>query len=265
MISNKILEWFENLSIISGLNDSTLGYTISKFQKDNNFKKKLVDFLKLINLGIEKIEISEINKPRLKPLKEDAPKEIKDVYVILQDLEEKFERIKNTKDIVVDISVIHKKFDKLNNWTSDIGLDFNLESEGTRKLIGLLGPIFDTLVNGRILIVDELDSRLHTLLTIEIIKLFNSKRSNNKNAQLIFASHDTNLLRKELFRRDQIWFTEKNNFGSTDLYSLVDYKESQGNKVRNDASFEKNYLMGKYGAIPYFGDINKFFKDFVME
>ena len=264
-ISNKILKWFKNLGVISGLNDSTLGYTIGKFQKDENFKNKLVNFLKLINLGIEKIEISEIDKPNLEPLREDAPKELKDVYVVLQDLEEKFKRIKEIKNIVVDISVLHKKFDDSDKWINDIALDFSLESEGTRKLIGLLGPIFDTLENGKILIVDELDSRLHTLLTIEIIKLFNSKNSNNKNAQLIFASHDTNLLRKEIFRRDQIWFTEKNDFGSTDLYSLVDYKESQGNKVRNDASFEKDYLIGKYGAIPYFGDINKFFNDFILE
>ena len=86
----------------------------------------------------------------------------------------------------------------------------------------------------------------------------------NKKAQLIFASHDTNLLRKDLFRRDQIWFTEKNKIGATDLYSLVEYKINQAT-VRNDASFEKDYLLGKYGAIPFLGDILKFKIDFLNE
>ena len=117
---------------------------------------------------------------------------------------------------------------------------------------------------GKILIVDELDSRLHTKLTTELIKIFQSE-INTKNAQLIFASHDTNLLRKDLFRRDQIWFTEKTKFGATDLYSLVEYKINQATSVRNDASFEKDYLIGKYGAIPYFGNIKNFINDFVYE
>ena len=86
----------------------------------------------------------------------------------------------------------------------------------------------------------------------------------NKKAQLIFVSHDTNLLRKDIFRRDQIWFAEKDKIGATDLYSLVEYKVNQAT-VRNDASFEKDYLLGKYGAIPFLGDIQKFIIDFFHE
>lgn len=78
-----------------------------------------------------------------------------------------------------------------------------------------------------------------------IIKLFNSKESNPNNAQLIFMTYDTNLLSNKMFRRDQIWFTEKNRYGATDLYSLAEYK------IRNDASFKNDYIKGKYGAIPY--------------
>jgi AAA15 family ATPase/GTPase len=143
-------------------------------------------------------------------------------------------------------------------------MDFGLESRGTQKLFALLGPLLDTIENGKILIVDELDSRLHTKLTIELLKIFESK-INKKNAQLIFASHDTNLLRGDLFRRDQIWFAEKNPIGDTDLYSLVEYKINKEISVRNDASFEKDYLIGKYGAIPYFGNIEKFLNEFVNE
>jgi len=101
------------------------------------------------------------------------------------------------------------------------------------------------------LIIDELDARLHPIITRQIIKLFNDKNYNTNNAQLIFATHDTNLLDNKFFRRDQIWFTEKNMFGETALYSLV------GFKIRNDASFEKDYIAGKYGAIPFIGDFTR--------
>ena len=84
-------------------------------------------------------------------------------------------------------------------------------------------------------------------------------------AQLIMSTHDTNLLRKDLLRRDQIWFVEKDKLGSSDLYSLVEYKVNQATSVRNDASFEKDYLLGKYGAIPYFGNIEKFITDYGKE
>ena len=104
------------------------------------------------------------------------------------------------------------------------------------------------LIEGDTLIVDELDSRLHPMMTRFLIELFNSNETNRANAQLIFVTHDTNLLTNRIFRRDQIWFTEKDRYGATDLYSLVDYK------VRADASFSKDYILGKYGAIPFLGD-----------
>ena len=88
---------------------------------------------------------------------------------------------------------------------------------------------------------------------------------NNGDAQLLVTTHDTNLLRKDVFRRDQIWFAEKDNHGVSDLYSLVEYKINQATSVRNDASFGKDYLLGKYGAIPYFGNIEKFVAEFSKE
>ena len=161
-------------------------------------------------------------------------------------------------------SIIYKNFSKDNLHLGNAVLDFNLESKGTQKLFSLLGPLLDTLEKGRILVIDELDSRLHPLLTMELVKLFHSK-FNKKNAQLIFASHDTNLLRKDIFRRDQIWFAEKDEFGASDIYSLVEYKINQATAVRNDASFEKDYLLGKYGGVPFFGDIQNFLNEFIYE
>ena len=110
-------------------------------------------------------------------------------------------------------------------------------------------PIIKALDNGSRLVIDEFDSKLHPVLTNRIISLFNSRESNPRNAQLIFTAHDTNILSSGLFRRDQIWFTQKNRFGATSLYSLSDYK------VRSDAPFEKDYLSGKYGATPVIGNL----------
>lgn len=265
-VSNKIQNWLRtNINVISGLEDATTGYTIGKFQGQQEFRKKIIDFFKLINLGIEDIKIEETaldNLSKISPNKKESEK----IAALIQELQKELkERIKKGGDAKeITINTFHKKFDETNKLIDTIALDFELESKGTQKLFGLLGPWFDTLEKGKILIVDELDSRLHTKLTAELLKIFQSN-INNKNAQLIFASHDTNLLRNDLFRRDQIWFTEKDDAGSTDLYSLVEYKVNQSTSVRNDASFEKDYLIGKYGAIPYFGNISKFLNDFVNE
>ena len=118
-------------------------------------------------------------------------------------------------------------------------------------MIDLSGPLFSTLLNGSLLVVDELDAKLHPLLTRELVLLFNNPETNPQNAQLIFATHDTNLLSTDIFRRDQIWFTEKDNMEQTDLYSLVEFKLPDGNIPRKDSNLEKNYIRGRYGAIPF--------------
>lgn len=129
---------------------------------------------------------------------------------------------------------------------------FNLvehESEGTQKLFALSGLLLATLQAGGVLVIDELDVRLHPLLTREIITLFNKRVSNAHNAQLIFTSHDTNLLDNRFFRRDQIWFVEKDQQGASHLYSLAEFK------VRNDKDYERGYIQGRYGAVPYLSHV----------
>jgi uncharacterized protein len=131
-------------------------------------------------------------------------------------------------------------------------VDFDLENDesaGTEKFLGLAIPWLDILENGRIAFVDELEARLHPHMTRWLVKLFNSPETNPKNAQLIFVTHDTNLLTYGRLRRDQVWFCEKTHSGSTDLYSLAEIK------VRKGAKFENEYIGGKYGAIPYFGNV----------
>lgn len=239
-ISVKILNWFREFRIISGIDD--LGYkkfTIAKLQ-EQDFKRDIIEFINIADLGIK-----DINAEKIKVDPGDMPKgmspQIRNI-------------MKGFKDLFnLQISTLHKRFDENNKELPPISLDFdNFESEGTKKFFSLAGPIIDSLKTGKIIVVDELDARLHPVLMKFIIKLFNSSK-NDKKAQLIFASHDTNILSKNLFRRDQVWFTEKDEYGATDLYSLVEFK------VRKDASFEKDYILGKYGAIPFINESGTLF------
>lgn len=261
-IATSILSWFKtNFNSISGLERKTTPYTVKKFLKDKVFKKQVIEFFKSIQIGFDDVDIieeGEIVENSLKKFPDELSSEAEELLNALKN----FQKKTKTAAKEVTISTSHKQFNKAGRFVKYRELDFRLESNGTKKIFSLLGPIFDTIQKGKILIIDELDSRIHTLLTIELINFFHTKA--NASAQLIFASHDTNLLKKEYFRRDQIWFTEKDRLGSTDLYSLVEYKINQA-KVRNDASFEKDYLLGKYGAIPFLGDIQKFKKDFLHE
>lgn len=125
------------------------------------------------------------------------------------------------------------------------------ESAGTNRLFDIIYLIMSALSEGSPLVVDEVDRAMHPLITKYVIGLFNNARTNPKGAQLIFTTHDTNLLSSKIFRRDQIWFVEKDKTESSDLYCLAEFKDAEGVKVRNDRSFEKDYIQGKYGAIPY--------------
>jgi hypothetical protein len=128
------------------------------------------------------------------------------------------------------------------------------QSEGTKKFFNYSSIFLEALKTGKALILDEFDAKFHPLLSRKIVELFNSK-ANKANAQLFFVTHDSNLLDAKLLRRDQIYFAEKNKQGETSIYSLVDL---QG--VRNDASFEKDYIKGKYGAIPFLGNFEELFE-----
>lgn len=122
------------------------------------------------------------------------------------------------------------------------------ESEGTQRLYGLIAPVLDCLRDGHVLVVDELDSSLHTLLVRRLITMFQTPELNPNGAQLIFSTHDTSLLDHTLFRRDQIWFTEKDADQATCLYPLTDFSP------RKQEAWERGYLAGRYGAVPFFSN-----------
>jgi AAA15 family ATPase/GTPase len=155
--------------------------------------------------------------------------------------------------------ILHQKFDANDEPVSDEKFSLQQhESSGTRTLFAFSAPIYDTLKSNKVLVIDELTSKLHPLLTRSIIDVFHHYQAGKgtepiSKAQFLFASHDISILTNQFFRRDQIWFTQKNEYGVTDLYSLEEYR------VRKDASFNKDYMLGKYGAIPFIGDINSLF------
>jgi uncharacterized protein len=205
---------------------------------DNENKDEILKLLKKLDLGFSDVMVEE-SEITADFLPKGLPDELKNLI------------LKNGKGKLSSVQTIHQKFDGKGNYVSpEI---FNLdeqESEGTKKVFSLAGPLVDTLKNGNALIIDEFDARIHPLISRAIVELFNSNETNPNNAQLIFMTHDTNLLNNKLFRRDQIWFTEKNRYGATDLYSLAEYK------IPDDAPFESDYIQGRYGAIPYIGNLN---------
>jgi len=242
-LSKEILRWFQTLSIAEPTDNRNRRYTITCFENDL-YKEEIVEFIKRLDLGINNIEVETI-EPDSSTIPNNFPEKFKENYI--RSLSRK------------SVTTFHWKYDQDGGKTPELfDLDVH-ESEGTKRLFALAGLLIDTLKKGKILFVDEFDSSIHPLITCAIIDLFNSKETNPKNAQIVFITHDTNLLSHKMFRRDQIWFAEKDEQGSTHLYSLVEYKipseEKSFKKVRNDASFEDNYIHGKYGAIPFIGNL----------
>ncbi len=217
-IAEKILNWLTNhLKITSGFDTREyLDHTIQQLSKNFN-NKEIIELVRNLDFSINDIKIS--NHP-------------------------------TSQGELTIVHTIHKRFNAQNEFSENVGLRLHIhESEGTRKVFALAGTLVEVLKAGTILVVDELDARLHPLITRSIIELFHNPETNPNHAQIIFMTHDTNLLSNKIFRRDQIWFTEKDRYGATSLYSLAEYN------VRNDASFESDYIKGKYGAIPYIGNL----------
>jgi AAA15 family ATPase/GTPase len=236
-ISKNILNWFNHFNFIDGMeHESYINYTM-KEMRNKEFKHKIVELVKTADIGIEDIVLEE----------EEVPTHIIEKMPLPDEVKQKM--LEDGGVTSISLNTYHKKFDENNNEIDNVIFELDREeSKGTRKFFKMSAPILNTLRDGKILMIDELDASLHPMLTKHLINLFHDKNINTKNAQLIFATHDTNLLTKTMFRRDQIWLTEKDKFGVTDIYSLAQFKN-----VRKNDDFEKHYIQGKYGAIPYLG------------
>lgn len=234
-IAKAIISYMQNYIVTSGL--SAHGRNTSQKLLEKKGHDAVIKFLSFADIQIKDIKTESVSMD----FSNLGDKEIEELFK---------KKMAGAKEEKVYFS--HRVYDGTEAVDSQF-LDINEESAGTRKLFEYTGSILDTLERGTPLFIDEFDSRLHPLIIEGIIKLFNSPESNPNHAQLVVSCHAVNIMTNKLFRRDQIWFCEKDQYGATDLYSLVEYDEP----VRNDASFSKNYLQGKYGAVPYLGEINR--------
>jgi AAA15 family ATPase/GTPase len=231
-------KWFtEKLRIIGPADHPSLeDFTMNMAEKDKRYKELILKSLTIADFGIHNISSSK------KEVKlEELPTEIREFINARKKItgadQEKIEsRLINT---------YHWGKNKTNS-KIEVKFDIEEESEGTKRMFSLIGPWIDALDNGRIIIADELDTKLHHYLQTFLIDLFNNPNQNKKNSQIIFTSHNINLLDQDIFRRDQIWFTKKNDeIENTELYSLSEFKE------RKDKDIINAYLSGRYAAIPF--------------
>lgn len=240
--SNSVMGWFRQCNVLSGVDSEGYeAFTLKMFLEHLNGADEAQEFFKTLQLGFTRFSVKKVDIP--KDALNSAPESIKS----------QIEKDLTTGNFVEPIT-IHNVYDENGFVVGERNFHKNqMESEGTKKVIEMSGPIFDTLNEGKTLIVDELDAKLHPLLTRNIVLLFMDPEKNQHGAQLIFATHDTNLLDLEIIRRDQIWFAEKDKVEATDLYSLVKFKDEDGKKVRNDRDIKRDYIRGRYGAIPFIG------------
>jgi len=207
-------------------------------------KQPYSEFTKFLNF-IDHKGIKEFSAFNIK--KDKKFKQIFLKYLKMADFDIKDIKIVNVFGEPRKISTYHLGIDHDND---KIPVEFDLkeESKGTQEYFNFLGYLLKVLEYGDIFVIDEIESSLHPSLVKNIIELFHNPEINKNNAQLIFTTHETNLLSLDLLRRDQIWFTERKDDKSTDLYCLDEFSP------RLDENIQKGYLNGRYGAIPFLGD-----------
>jgi uncharacterized protein len=248
-----IFQWFKHFNNIDGIDTEDEEIKTVRMWDNEVDKEKIINYLQRLNLGFSEVEISK------KDFDEgDLPKNINE----------------STRNLLVhkladsqsySVQAYHKTYSSKGKETNKkIAWNFDeRESKGTNKAFHLSGPIIWALKNGGVLVIDEIEAKMHPLLTLDTINMFLNKETNPNNAQLVFATHDTNLLSYSELRRDQIYFTEKNKWESTEIFSLSDFvylgesKTSKPEKERPDTDKEKRYFEGRYGAIPFLGPFKK--------
>lgn len=231
-----IFNWFDKVWVFRMWESAELlMHKTASWAKDNpRALSRMQNLIRDADLGISKITIEETQFA----LRRDAS----DLEEVLSEKAMKFLQKISTFNVQSHHSVPNSENFVTFNFAED-------ESGGTQRFFSLLGPILDALDVGTVLAVDELSCSMHPLLTRTLIKLFQSPDVNQKGAQLIFTTHDSTLFDQELFRRDQLCLIEKNKLGSSELFSLYDFKQ----KPRTTEALQRNYLAGRYGGIPRFG------------
>ncbi|MDD3816187.1 MAG: ATP-binding protein [Desulfocapsaceae bacterium] len=227
-----VFSWFKNLVIIRHGEIIDRDFTV-KSCEDKDKCGDILKFLKGADILVDGIEIKERKFETFK-FPSDLPEELKNV--IQKDLQGQ-----SFKEVFFK--------HQLSDTGDSVSFPLQEESDGTQKLFAYAAPWLDVLNNGRVLVVDELDNSFHPHLVRFLLNLIHNSKSNKKNGQLIFSTHDTSILDSKILRRDQIWFTEKDNNHATQLYPLTNFHP------RKDEALEKGYLQGRFGALPYIGEV----------
>ena len=230
-----VFSWFQNklVSILPG-DPINLKFSIDQCASAEG-TLRIMDFMNSADIGISGIEVKKIPIPPMKSemLPPDMPQPIKEKILLEMQGKE-----------LPDIQFLHKM-----DTGESVPFRFSDESDGTKRLFAFAGPWLDVLAKGRILFVDELGTSLHPLMVRFLLGLIQNQEINRYNAQLIFTTHDTSVLDTDILRRDQIWFVEKDPKQASRLYPLSDFKPRQGEAL------EKGYLKGRYGALPFIGEL----------
>jgi uncharacterized protein len=207
-----------------------------QFEEDGELRTAAVKYLAIADTGIADLKIEHT------PIPESILSELTQFQEALKKFIGKSNNIN-----VADVEKVNTSI-KFGHASSDGAirfLDYSDESLGTRYLFTLLPPMLKALKTGSLLVLDEITTSLHTLLARRLVSLFNDKQLNPRGAQLIFSTHDTNLLAPGLLRRDEVWFAEKGNDGATIVYPLTDIR------TKNTDNIERGYIQGRFGAIPF--------------
>ncbi|MFM9968065.1 MAG: AAA family ATPase [Burkholderiales bacterium] len=225
-----VFNWFQQkLSVIAGPTHLNPNLTFQLFEKPGG-KDQLVNFVQSADLGIDDIEIKRDSIP---------------AGLVMQPGVQIMASVPGTHASEIFRMQTRHKVAGTNEFVT---LDLAEESTGTIKLTNAAGAWLKVLANGEVLLFDELDNSLHPKLVRFLIGLFHSGKTNKKNAQLVFTTHDTSLLDGDLFRRDQIWFVEKDKRNASRLYPLTEFSP------RKEEALGKGYLNGRYGALPFIGE-----------
>ncbi|WP_272944862.1 AAA family ATPase [Nitrincola nitratireducens] len=222
-----VFDWFKTTLRLANVGGWSPSFSASLCENDE--KSKVMEFLHAADIHIDDILV-ETKSFGPDDLPSDMPDALRDVVI---------EEMKGKKTL--DIKTVHKDSDG-----KAVTFDFDEESDGTRKLFSFAGPWIDALKNGYVLFIDELHDNLHPRLVRFLVELFNNPETNPKNAQLVFTTHETSILNQEVFRRDQVWFCEKNKAQATEMYPLTDFSPRKGRE-----NLELAYLSGRYGALPF--------------
>ncbi len=254
--AKNIFNWFRYFGMIDGLNTEEL-HTVDLWDKED-YKDKIKKYLESLSLNIADVDITTKDFDESE-LPDDMPKAMKNR--LAKSLKGKQSYTVIAKHTLYDSNA--KPTPNLVSWEW-----WEKESAGSKKAFELSGPILWTLANGGVLIIDEIEAKMHPVMTLNTIDIFLDPASNPNKAQLIFATHDTNLLTYSTLRRDQIYFVEKNQWESSELYSLSDFVyfenkngEFKSEKERPDTDKEKRYFEGRYKAIPVLGEFRTFIRN----